>query len=94
MSKPQVVVAESVWDYVRAMAPGPRRACKAALLNLPDGNTKALEDEYEGFHRLRVGAHRFIYRHHEGRIEVFFAERRKLVYDVLASHIAQLFKPE
>jgi mRNA-degrading endonuclease RelE of RelBE toxin-antitoxin system len=76
------------------MAPVPRRTCKAALLDLPNGDTKALEEEYEGYFRLRVGTHRFIYRYHEGRIEVFFAERRKLVYDVLAAHIAQLFRPE
>jgi mRNA-degrading endonuclease RelE of RelBE toxin-antitoxin system len=53
-----------------------------------------LEGEFDSFHRLRVGAHRFVYRFHEDRIEVFFAEQRRLVYDVLAAHIAQLFKSE
>ncbi len=76
------------------MAPETRRRCKAAILVLPDGDIKALEGEYEGFYRLRVGAHRFIYRYHEGQIEVFFAEQRRLVYDLLAAHIAQLFKTE
>jgi hypothetical protein len=94
LSKNQVVVSGSVWDYVRAMAPEPRRRCKAAILSLPDGDTKALEGEYESFHRLRVGAHRFTYRYHEVRIEVFFAEQRRLVYDLLAAHISQLFKSE
>ena len=91
MSKTPVFVADSVWDYVRALAPEPRRRCKAALLALPDGDTKQLEGEYAGLHRLRVGSLRFIYRYHEGRIEVFYAEQRRLVYDLLAAHIAQFF---
>jgi mRNA-degrading endonuclease RelE of RelBE toxin-antitoxin system len=68
-----------------------RRSCQAALLALPDGDTKQLEGEYAGFHRLRVGSLRFIYRFHEGRIEVFYAEQRRLVYDQLAAHLARLF---
>jgi len=39
---------------------------------------------------LRVGSLRFVYRLHAGRIEVFFAEQRHLVYDLLAAHIARL----
>lgn len=94
MNKTPVFVAESVWSYIRALAPDPRKRCKAALLALPDGDTKQLEGEYAGFYRLRVGSLRFIYRHHDGRIEVFYAEQRRLVYDLLAAHIAQLFSAD
>jgi mRNA-degrading endonuclease RelE of RelBE toxin-antitoxin system len=90
LSTTPVFVAESVWHYVRELAPVLRRRCKAALLVLPDGDTKQLEGEYAGFHRLRVGSLRFIYRYHEGRMEVFYAEQRHLVYDLLAAHIAQV----
>jgi len=38
------------------------------------------------------GSHRFIYRYHAGRIEVFFAEERKLVYELLAAHLARFFE--
>jgi mRNA-degrading endonuclease RelE of RelBE toxin-antitoxin system len=86
-----VVVAESVWSYVRGLAPDPRRRCKAELLALPAGDTKQLEGDYAGFHRLRVGSIRFIYRQHRGRIEVFYVEQRRLVYDLLAAHISRLF---
>lgn len=87
-------MAESVWNYLRALAPEPRRRCKAALLALPAGDTKPLEGSYAGFHRLRVGSLRFVYRHHAGRIEVFYVEQRRLVYDLLAAHLAQLFRGE
>ena len=92
MSRIPVVVAEPVWQYVRGVAPEPRRRCKAALLGLPDGDTRQLEGEYAGFHRLRVGSLRFVYRLHAGRIEVFFAEQRHLVYDLLAAQIARLIE--
>ena len=87
-------MAESVWNYLRALAPEPRRRCQPALLALPDGDTKPLEGSYAGFHRLRVGSLRFVYRHHAGRIEVFYVEQRRLVYDLLAAHLAQLFRKE
>jgi hypothetical protein len=51
-----------------------------------------LEGEYAGYHRLRVGSLRFVFRQHEGRIEVFYVEQRRLVYDLLAARIAQLFE--
>jgi mRNA-degrading endonuclease RelE of RelBE toxin-antitoxin system len=94
VSRVPVVVAESVWNYVRGLAPVPRRKCKAALLALPAGDTKELEGDYAGLHRLRVGSIRFIYRYHDGRIEVFYAEQRRLVYDLLAAHIARLFNTD
>jgi len=91
VKRPPVFVAEAVWHYVRTLAPDPRRRCKAALLALPDGDTKELEGDYAGFFRLRVGSLRFIYRHQQGRIEVFFVEQRRLVYELLAAHLAQFF---
>jgi len=91
VKRPPVFVAEAVWNYVRTLAPDPRRRCKAALLALPDGDTKELEGDHAGFFRLRVGSLRFIFRHHQGRIEVFFVEQRRLVYELLAAHFAQFF---
>lgn len=92
MRKRSVVVAESVREYVAALAPEPRRRCKAALLALPGGDTQQLEGNYAGYFRLRVGSLRFIYREHRGRIEVFYVEQRRLVYDLLTAHIARLFE--
>ncbi len=83
-------MAAQVRDYQRALAPEVRRAMKAAILALPAGDTKPLSDELEGFHRLRVGHHRVIYRHHAGQIECFLAAPRALIYEYLAGHLHDL----
>lgn len=77
-------------DYQRALPPETRRAAKAAVLSLPRGDTRVLVDELEGFHRLRVGRHRFIWRYYKTRIQVFYAAPRKTVYEFLAAHLHEL----
>jgi len=37
-----------------------------------------------------VGEHRIVYRHHLGRIEVFYAAPRSVVYEFLAAHLQEL----
>ncbi len=83
----KVTVAEQVRAYQRTLPPEARRAMKAAVLALPAGDTKPLNDELEGLHRLRVGNHRVIYRHRGGRIECFLAAPRAIVYEYLAAHL-------
>jgi mRNA-degrading endonuclease RelE of RelBE toxin-antitoxin system len=65
---------------------------KAAILGLEEGkgDTKALQGSLEGLSRLRVGEHRIVYRHHEGRIEVFYVAPRSVVYEFLAAHLREL----
>jgi mRNA-degrading endonuclease RelE of RelBE toxin-antitoxin system len=65
---------------------------KAAILDLADGrgDIKALQGNLEGMSRLRVGEHRIVYRHHGGRIEVFYAAPRSVVYEFLAAHLHEL----
>jgi mRNA-degrading endonuclease RelE of RelBE toxin-antitoxin system len=55
--------AEQVTEYVRRLAPEQRRAIKAALREFESGEataTRPLEDELEGFCRLRVGKFRIV----------------------------------
>ncbi len=85
--KPEVFIKEEVRNYLRILAPETRRRAKAALATLPAGDTKPLREELAGLHRLRVGSHRFIYRHHAGHIRVFYAAPRALVYEYLAAHL-------
>jgi hypothetical protein len=80
-----------VRDYQIALHPESRRAMKAAILALPSGDTKPLTDEYAGYHRLRIGQHRVIYRHTPHGIECFYAAPRATVYEYLAAHIRDLF---
>jgi len=90
----EVFVTDQVRDYQRALAPVPRRRVKAAIIGLADrkGNLKALQGELAGLWRLRVGEHRLIYRHHQGRIEVFYAAPRASVYEFLAAHWRELLE--
>ncbi len=74
-------------DYQRHLAPEIRRAMKAAIVALPAGDTKPLSDELAGFHRLRVGNHRVVYRQRAGQIECFFAAPRSIVYEYLGAHL-------
>jgi mRNA-degrading endonuclease RelE of RelBE toxin-antitoxin system len=91
-AKIPVFVATQVLDYQRSLAPEPRRRVKAAILGLSDGegDIKALEGTLEGLWRLRVGEHRFAYRHSDGRVEVFYAAPRTVIYEYLAAHLKEL----
>lgn len=85
----KVFIATQVLDYQRALSPEPRKRLKAAIVGLAEGrgDTKALHGNLEGLLRLRVGEHRIVYRHHAGRIEVFYAAPRSVVYEFLAAHL-------
>jgi mRNA interferase RelE/StbE len=85
-----------VVDFVRRVAPEPRRAIKRALLDLGGdrGDIRALEGALAGYYRLRVGSHRIIFSYSAtGTIEAVFVEHRSLVYDVFeAEFIRKLGK--
>ena len=87
----KVKVHQRVREYHRTLHPDVRRAVKAALLTLPDGDTKPLAEELHGLHRLRVGEHRFVWRWRKDEIRVFYAAPRRLVYEYLAAHLHELF---
>ncbi|HVW20475.1 MAG TPA: type II toxin-antitoxin system RelE/ParE family toxin [Opitutaceae bacterium] len=65
---------------------------KAAILGLADGkgDLRALEGKLEGLWRLRVGEHRVVYRHRNGRIQVFYVASRNIVYEFLAAHLREI----
>lgn len=88
----KVVVADQVRDFQRTLAPEPRRRMKAAILGLAEGrgDILPLQANLDGLWRLRVGEHRIVYRHHLGRIEVFYAAPRSVVYEFLAAHLREL----
>lgn len=68
---------------------------KAAILGLSNGqgDLRPLHGRLEGLWRLRLGEHRIVHRHHGGRIEVFHAATRNIVYEFLAAHLRE-FLPE
>jgi mRNA-degrading endonuclease RelE of RelBE toxin-antitoxin system len=88
----KVTVSDQVREYHRTLAPETRRRVKAAMAGLAEGHgdIKALQGSLEGLSRLRVGEHRIVFRHNEGRIEAFYAAPRSVVYEFLSAHLREL----
>ncbi len=83
----RVELAPQVVDFLRRLAPGPRRILRRALRDLAAerGDIKPLEAPLDGYCRLRVGAYRIIFAYAGRRsIQCIFAERRSIVYEVFA----------
>ena len=60
--KTRVELDPQVAEFLRSLAPDPRKQLRAALRDLESerGDLKVLEAELEGFTRLRVGHYRVI----------------------------------
>jgi mRNA interferase RelE/StbE len=83
-----VVISAQVESFVRALAPEPRRRVRRSLETLAkgQGDIRTLEEELEGYHRLRIGRYRVIFRYSDdGAILCVFIETRALVYQLFAS---------
>ena len=92
----RVLAAAQVSEFIRTLAPETRRRVRLALrgLELDRGDVKALEGTLLGYHRLRVGAVRMIFRYgpsETGGPAVYgvFAEHRSLVYLLLEDLLAR-----
>lgn len=91
----RVRVQAGVLDYLRRLAPGPKHALLVAIKQLAKekGDIRPLSDDLEGFCRLRVGEHRVIFEYEiiRGRrvVTCVFAGRRKWVYEVFQSRLAE-----
>lgn len=91
MKTTPVRLEAGVVAFVRTLAPEPRARVRRALRQLERGrgDIKALEEDLAGYYRLRVGAHRLVFRYARdgGRrhIRVVFAERRRVVYELFAA---------
>jgi mRNA-degrading endonuclease RelE of RelBE toxin-antitoxin system len=68
---------------------------RAAIAGLSEdrGDIKALQGSLEGISRLRVGEHRIVFRRIKGRIEVFYAAPRSVVYEFLSAHLREFLDP-
>jgi mRNA-degrading endonuclease RelE of RelBE toxin-antitoxin system len=86
--KTKVELDPQVADFVRSLAPEPRKRVRQALRNLENesGDIKQLEAELAGYARLRVGFYRVVIRFYSERgqrvARCVFAERRAVVYEL------------
>ncbi len=84
----KIKVGEPVEDFLRSLAPEPRRAVRKGLKGLEtgQGDLKLLEGRLAGYSRLRVGRIRVIFKAEavKGERVVFcvFANYRNVVYEL------------
>ncbi len=96
--KTTVELSEQVLNFVRSLAPEPRRALRLGLrgLSAERGDIKQLEGELAGWCRLRVKSCRVIFRYEmeasQRVARCVFAERRALVYELFAETMRHLLE--
>jgi mRNA-degrading endonuclease RelE of RelBE toxin-antitoxin system len=93
--KVRVEIAPRVEEFVKALAPEPRKRLTQGIKALArnQGDTKMLEGRLESYSRLRLGGYRVIFARRseqgEGIIDCVFAERRSVVYEIFEKLLAE-----
>ena len=93
--KTRIRIESQVEDFVKALAPVPRRRLRSAIKGLAGGrgNIKPLEGKLAGYSRLSVTGYRVIIheRFESGTriIDCLFAERRAVVYEIFLHWLAE-----
>jgi mRNA-degrading endonuclease RelE of RelBE toxin-antitoxin system len=86
----KVTIEDQPREFIRRQPPDIRKQLREALHALENGEifSEPLEDELEGFYKLKVHRHRFIIQSvaaDDGPFfRVIFAERRKAVYELFS----------
>ena len=86
--KIEVIIEEQPLAFIRRQLPDARKSLRAAIHDIERGAAfpEPLEDELEGFYKLRVEDCRLILKHESGSkaplFKVVFAERRSVVYEM------------
>lgn len=80
----KVLVSGQILARLRTLHPDHRREIRAALRELAKGrgDVKELAGRLAGFHRLRIGRYRIVYRYQEKHVEAIFLEQRSIVYEL------------
>ena len=91
--KIEVIIEEQPLAFIRRQSPDARKKLRAAIhaierVTFPD----PLDDELEGFYKMRVENCRLILKHESGDkaplFKVVFAERRSVVYEMFRQIVA------
>jgi mRNA-degrading endonuclease RelE of RelBE toxin-antitoxin system len=88
---------EQVKRFIESLAPESRRRVRLSLRGLETerGDRLALRERLAGYHRLRVGGHRIVFRYLPGRvIECVFAEERSLIYHLFEREFIERLRHE
>jgi mRNA-degrading endonuclease RelE of RelBE toxin-antitoxin system len=93
-TKIEVIIEEQPLAFIRRQSPDARKRLRAAIHAIERGDSfpDPLDDELEGFYKLRVENCRLILKHESGDkaplFKVVFAERRSVVYEMFRQIIA------
>ena len=74
-----------------------RREIKRAIVGLAAerGDIRALSENLAGYHRLKVGRYRIIFRYLPGRIiDCVYLNERKLVYEIFEAEMSRILGAE
>ena len=91
----RVRISEQVERFLLSLAPTPKRRLREAMGRLArqQGEIKVLENDLNGFSRLKVGRYRVVFCYVEpSTIDCIFVEERKLVYEVFAALLREQFE--
>ncbi len=94
MRKIEVIVEAQPLAFIRRQSPDARKRLREAIHAIERGETfpEPLEDELEGFYKMRVENCRLILQQESGGkaalFKVVFAERRSVVYEMFRQIIA------
>ena len=86
--KIEVIIEEQPLAFIRRQSPDARKSLRTAIHDIERGAAfpEPLEDELEGFYKVRVENCRLILKHESGSkaplFKVVFAERRSVVYEM------------
>jgi mRNA-degrading endonuclease RelE of RelBE toxin-antitoxin system len=92
--KIEVIIEEQPLAIIRRQSPDARKRLRAAIHAIERGDSfpDPLDDELEGFYKLRVENCRLILQHESGGkaplFKVVFAERRSVIYEMFRQIIA------
>lgn len=93
--KTKIRVSTQVEEFVKSLAPNPRRRLRLAMKGLEDGkgDVKYLEGKLIGYGRLSVANYRLIFKESTvggaRQIDGIFLERRGLVYEVFTRLLSE-----
>jgi mRNA interferase RelE/StbE len=93
--KAKVELADQVLEFLRRLAPNPRKAVRAGLHGLEEGrgDLKALEGDLAGYWRLRITKYRIIFsyatRAGQPVAQCVYAAERGIVYEIFSEQLRQ-----
>jgi mRNA-degrading endonuclease RelE of RelBE toxin-antitoxin system len=95
--KYKVQVREQVKRFIETLAPESRRKIRLAQRGLESGRGDCLplREKLAGYHHLRVGGYRVVFRYLPGRlVECVFAEERSLIYHLFEREFLEHLRKE